>query len=431
MAVKKGILDNFLKPSSHSLYSDNQKDLRSIFIDKTEDDFKPEPTSSFESSLIGTQQEHIRNTIGTQISSVTPIHSAVPQEIGTQLEHNKNTTGTQQEHIKDTIRTHKEHKKVNRNTTGTQQEHAKEHVRNTNKNTDGTQQEHIKNTRYGLSYLSGIQKQLITFFYISCKKNRSHMTEEFSLINIAHALNIKLGSVKNSLRRLEEKGFIKPVQFKKGRGGWTQFELPDNVYRDLLERDKEHNWNTSGTQMEHITNTYRNTEKDTNDSRRRSLVIKDSSSELEEWDFDISAYEPYGFTKDKLGQIIRMECFSVDQVQSALLEWKFDIDNKHRDMNFPINYLMKCFREKVPYSSDVYRKNINAELSEMKERLEKKQLEKQQAMILKWYESLNDDALIKIENALPMHLKIRYDLDGILDKDVFVWAKQYYKTINS
>jgi hypothetical protein len=86
MAVKKGILDNFLKPSSH--YTDNQKNLRSIFIDKSEDDLKPDPQNFLEASILeennGPQLEHIRNTSGTQ------------------LRHNKNTTRTHQGHNWDT-----------------------------------------------------------------------------------------------------------------------------------------------------------------------------------------------------------------------------------------------------------------------------------------------------------------------------------------
>lgn len=75
MAVKKTILDNFLKPGSQ--YSSNQKNFRAIFIEKSEDDFKDVQNNFLESSIIGQDKSKIgthqersesinRDTIGTQ-----------------------------------------------------------------------------------------------------------------------------------------------------------------------------------------------------------------------------------------------------------------------------------------------------------------------------------------------------------------------------
>jgi hypothetical protein len=438
MAVKKGILDNFLKPSSH--YSDNQKNLRSIFIDKSEDDLKPEPQSFLETTLlkdssIGTQLEHNKDTSGTQIapspilnSSHTSTHK---HSIGTQQEHIGNTIGTQIDHNKDTTGTHKEHSPVIRNTTRTQQEHAKEHNTRHNRNTSGTQQEHIKNTNHELSYLTGIQKQLLVFFYSSCKKTRSHITEAFSLINIADTLNIRLGSVKTSLRRLEDKQFISSVRFKKGRGGWTKFELPDAVYREMLENEKEHNWNTIGTQIEHVSDTQRNTEKNTNPSSSSSFLkdLKTTTTEVgAEWNFDITSYARFGFTVTQVKQLASLGVISAADVEQSLIEFSYDMDNNSLPFikTGKINFLMGLLRAGHLYVSEGFKNEQEAMIAEMAKRASLKRESLLKAKFEAWEAELSDEDRKKITDQLPPALMTLERTYGVNNKEIKNWYFDYY-----
>src|SRR5688572_32695745 len=58
---------------------------------------------------------------------------------------------------------------------------SKEHNVRHNKNTSGTQQEHNRSTTYELSYLTGIQKQLLVFFYRS-EEHTSELQSQSNLV---------------------------------------------------------------------------------------------------------------------------------------------------------------------------------------------------------------------------------------------------------
>lgn len=435
MAVKKGNLDQFLNVGS--MYSDNNKHLRSIFIDKV-DENEIVPDNFLESSLNNkiqaseTRLEHIRNTIGSQDSNNSPkknraTTAKIPSN-GTHKEHVRSTTGTQVEHIRNTNRAHQGYVGKLGNTTGTQIEHVKEHAYDHIRNTIGTQLGHIRDTSYGLSYLAGIQKQIILLFYSSCKKNRSHVTEEFSLENIASTLKIKIGSVKTSLRRLEEKGFIRGTRFKKGRGGWTQFELLDETYRELLESEKEHNWNTIGTQKGHEYDTERNTERNTR-TLSSSSDIKTTTTELnDEWNFDVSPYSHFGFGVTQLKQLIMLGKISASEVEQSLIEFNYDIENNtlpHIKTN-KINFLMGLLRNGSSYISENYRNEQEKIIKLMADRAAQKGKAQMEEKFIAWEYELKNDQREEIIRKMPTHLIIQYKTNGLNQKEVKKWLIDYY-----
>jgi hypothetical protein len=425
MTVKKKALEAFLKPNTN--YDGNQKNLRSIFIDKKEDDLKIIPRPIEQKS--GAINDQNKDTIGTQ------------------LEHNRNTIGTRQEHNKDTI--------------GTQQEHIKEH----NKDTIGTQQEHIKNTNASLSFLAGVQRQLLLFLYASCKRNRSHITEEFAISHIAESLNIKLGSIKTSLRRLEEKCFIKGITFKKGRGGWTKFELPDRVYRDILETDLEHNWNTTGTQQEHNWSTQKNTNSfssSINNINNKTTTESIENSTLFDHDsFLQSIHETLELLKNEnvhleryhIMQLLNNAGAEPNMIADSLDAFLFDIVNNDKLKKIktnPVNYFMGIMRNTNHYSPPKeYKTKKQRYLDDMKLILEneiKAENELKEMMFNKWIEELKDNekASIVDENktdieattiankSVPVHainLTINSILKRYFNQNIFkVMENKYHQT---
>lgn len=388
--------------------------------------------------LIIPDKEHIRNTIGTHKEhSEAPPDTTDPndlydkhQSLGTQLEHNKDTIKTQKEHLENTTGTHQEHKPKIKNTTRTQLGHVKEHNKDHKSDTIRTHKEHKDDKAPELSYLCGIQKDLLVFLYQSCKKNRSRTTEPFALSTLSEALNIRHGSVKTSLRRLEEKHFIKSSSFKKGRGGWSQFEIPDLVYSELLYNEKEHNWSTSGTQLEHNKDTYRNTEKDTNDTRRRRDYINNISSSSDEndpWNFSIEPYEKFGFNATRLKQLKSKNRLTAEEVKQSLDEFEHDVINGTlpKINTSPISYLMGGLINGSPYTSENMRQAEIKAAEEMKKKYAEMQALKKQNIVMSLYEALKDDERNKMISEMPRHLQIRHNVDGPLEPNVFEWLTGY------
>ncbi len=82
--------------------------------------------------------------------------------------------------------------------------------------------------------LVGLQKNSLLFIFETCLKNGSKTSSPISSSNLAIGLESTVAAVRKATRRLEEKGFIIRSQFKDGRGGWTKYELPNNIYSELL-----------------------------------------------------------------------------------------------------------------------------------------------------------------------------------------------------
>ena len=75
----------------------------------------------------------------------------------------------------------------------------------------------------------GVQRKLLLHIYESCKRTRAHYSEPLTLEHIVSVLGIRIGSIKTSLARLQEKKIISRNFFKKGRGGWVTYELDEFV----------------------------------------------------------------------------------------------------------------------------------------------------------------------------------------------------------
>lgn len=77
--------------------------------------------------------------------------------------------------------------------------------------------------------LVGLQEKALK--YISeCSDGGANSTGRLTLSDFAKALDCPIGSVKNTLKRLQDKGFIKRIAFKNGRGGWAKFEAIKKAY---------------------------------------------------------------------------------------------------------------------------------------------------------------------------------------------------------
>ena len=67
-----------------------------------------------------------------------------------------------------------------------------------------------------------------------CVRAGSRITPPIAISNLAIALNTTVSAGRKVIQRLEEKGFIVRSSFKDGRGGWTKYELKEEVYKSLL-----------------------------------------------------------------------------------------------------------------------------------------------------------------------------------------------------
>lgn len=255
--------------------------------------------------------------------------------------------------------------------------------------TNRTQTSNKPDTSLAFTQLVGLQRKVLLFIYRSCQIARSRTTEPLTLEHIAKSLNIRTGSVKTTLRRLEEKECICRSDFKNGRGGWSRYELAAHVFTAVLQLETEHKLDTNWAQSEHKLGTQPDTQPDTSPSSSSSSLdidlnkltntaVSDLSGDLPpDWnEIDPSALCPIRFGRPQLVQLIRVGNLTADQVQESINAFAFDLEvnGKSREINgHALNYFMGILR-KGPYAPSA---NYEApEIRQMRLYLEAKEIEK-------------------------------------------------------
>jgi hypothetical protein len=103
------------------------------------------------------------------------------------------------------------------------------------------------------SGLVGLQRAILIVIYDACKAARDRVSGALTLEHLAECLQTSSGSVKTTLQRLETKGCILRVAFKNGRGGWSRYELPEAIFRELLQLETENKletkWQQTGNKL--------------------------------------------------------------------------------------------------------------------------------------------------------------------------------------
>jgi hypothetical protein len=286
------------------------------------------------------------------------------------------------------------------------------------------------NIEYVYSSLVGLEKTLTEFIYKECQIARSKVTKALSLEYIEKAINKTKGSIKNTLQHIEKKGVIKRFKFKNGRGGWTQYELPDDIYNEIFQFEIGNkptiNWQETDNKV-----TSKPTSKPAIEvSSSSSLNINKTTTELSaEWEFDLTPYAKFKFTKTHLKQIAGVGSVSAEEVRKSLEHFSYDFDydkeaiKKIRD---PIRLLMKCWREGNMYRSSTYIDPEEAVEQEMAERTENYRRQQQENKLKIWEAGLNETERKKMLKEMPSHLTTAYDAYGIKHEQTKNWLIEYY-----
>jgi len=235
--------------------------------------------------------------------------------------------------------------------------------------TNRTQTGYKPDTKSVFTQLVGLQRKVLLFIYRSCQIARSRTTEPLALEHIAKSLNIRTGSVKTTLRRLEEKELIFRSYFKNGRGGWSRYELAAHVFAAVLQLETEHKLDTNWTQTEHKLDTQPDTQPDTSPSSSsssiRSIDLVTTTSEtilappreLEaQWQvIDCSPLTELRFGRGQIAQIAHSGRVTSEELQESIYAFAFDLTENQKAKNIsgaPLNYFMGILR-KGPYTPPV------------------------------------------------------------------------------
>ena len=279
-----------------------------------------------------------------------------------QTEHNLDTNQAQTEHNTNTIWTQNSQEEHKANTNQLQMGHKSNTELDTKSEIHQTQTGHKQDTKSNFLTLVGLQKKIILFLYDNCKKIRSKETEPLSLEYLANQLNICLGSVKTTIRRLQVKNLIKRIDFKNGRGGWSRYEVPNELFSEIMQLETEHKINISRIQTKYKTDTEVNTNflSSSGNYIHKTTTTEDTQNTNQtqpklpvEWqNIDIEPLSPIGFLKTHLSQIASQNKLSPEIVQDSIYAFAFDLQENNKAKSIkgdPINFFMGILRKVGPY----------------------------------------------------------------------------------
>ena len=89
-------------------------------------------------------------------------------------------------------------------------------------------------TNLHLEALAGLQREALIFIYGNCRNLGSKVSPPIQIKNLAQVIKSSVAVARVTVQRIETKGFISRVEYKEGRGGWTKYKLPDEIYSQLL-----------------------------------------------------------------------------------------------------------------------------------------------------------------------------------------------------
>ena len=225
-------------------------------------------------------------------------------------------------------------------------------------------------TNLPFSSLVGLQRGIMVFLYDACKTARGRATTALTLEHIGNCLKTSSGSAKTTIQRLEDKGCIIRVEFKNGRGGWSKYELPEVLFREMLQLETENKLTTNWQQTENKVGSELATEPATSPSSSSSslylenfkttttgeteLFEKTGTQLTPEWQsIDVSPLAEIGFTQTHLLQIIRQGKLEPAEVQDSIHFFAFDLarNGKGRTLSGPpLNFFMGIVRKGIPYA---------------------------------------------------------------------------------
>ena len=222
-------------------------------------------------------------------------------------------------------------------------------------------------TPYSFYSLVGTQRELAIFLYRQCKINRDKTTPPISMDNIAMSCNISISSARKTLQRLEKKNLVKRSSFKNGRGGWTKYELPKDIYQEIFNCENydqlKTNLRQSGDKLE--TNlrqsgdklrTELRTELRTSTPSSSSYINKTTTNLPEEWlCINFEPVADIGFSANHLQQLFDKN--SPEVVQESIFHFAYSLihNSKFKNHENPLNLFMGVLRKGNAWIEPNYR----------------------------------------------------------------------------
>lgn len=313
------------------------------------------------------------------------------------------TSANQLEHShtsnKSTIRAHSgaqlEHKEVsNKDTNRAQLDYNKSSKQSTTATLNRAQIEH-KYLRSDFEMLSGHELNFLKYIHSNCVGNGNKTTSKINNQLIAEAIGIKPITLKTVVKRVTDKGFLSRETGKRGRGGWLQFTMSEELYSKMLYSFTHKS--TIGVQTTENKSTDQSTTRSTefpSSSSSINNINTTTKSRVEECSNIVipDILVRNGFHVGKIKQILERTEWTVDEIQTFLDHFAHDLPTKKGIQN-PVAYFLSVVNNGNRYESEELLRIEQTAVADYKSRI----------AALK--EQARDEAMIQLSKKFEVYLK--------------------------
>jgi len=282
------------------------------------------------------------------------------------------------------------------------------------------------------SSLVGIQRKIVLFLYEECKLNRSKRTQPLTMEYIKNSCGSTISSIKKSIQRLENKEIVKRTVYKLGRSGWTQYELTDQVYNEILYSENYRPAVLNQHYFRDKLETQVETELETTLSSSSSSNINTTTTTtlpLEWRQLDVSPLSGIHFGHVEIRNIFNKcpESITPDIVQDSIHQFSYGLihnPERYKNMKSPAAILVKNLCQGIPWRENGY-VSVEEQMKQEKENRVTMLIEKQfkEPKFLAWFNGLNQQDK---ENFVPQVIK--HSTAYVISKNVIEkeYAKKYF-----
>lgn len=218
------------------------------------------------------------------------------------------------------------------------------------------------------SSLTGKELEMVYFIYEECLSNGGTSTNKLSIAYIKSKLKSSEIALKRTLQRVTKKEILKKESIKNGRGGWTIYHLPNDVYSQVLQGksrpkidpnytetrpkldsklDRKLDLSPSSSSSSIYNNKEKTTTTDMNENQQNIFQLG------QEWfDVDTTPLNEIRFGADQLKQIAKLNIIGPKEVERSIEEFAHDIKNKLiKTRKSPLALFMGILRKGEAYTS--------------------------------------------------------------------------------
>ncbi len=212
-------------------------------------------------------------------------------------------------------------------------------------------------TNSPFSALVGLQRSITLLIYQECKKSRSKITDSLTLEYIGHQVKADKKTVKTSVYRLVVKGYLLRKEYKNGRGGWTRYELPRDVFHELLQTETDNKQTTNWQQTSNKVVPEVVTQPITSPPSSGSSIYRITTTTKlpDEWlNIDIDEAACFGLTQNHLLQLHKIGDHDPKVIQDSIQYFLFDLEynNKKKEIKTnPLSYFMGILKRVGVYTA--------------------------------------------------------------------------------